>query len=112
MIAPRLDIPFTLEGPQDVADGAGGLVRTWVPLGTLWGALQAGNGRERLEGATGRATATHRVTFRAAPQGAPSRPGVRQRLRRGARVFRIVSVNEADPAGKYLECRVIEETTA
>jgi len=111
MTGQRLDLPFVLEAPVESADGAGGVTRDWAALGTLWGGLRAGAGRERLEGGTGLATATHTITVRAAPPGAPSRPDVRYRLRRGLRVFRIVSVRESGPMGKYLDCRVIEEAT-
>jgi len=111
-MSPRLDLPFVLEVPQETPDGAGGATRAWAALGTVWGELRAGRGEERLEGATGLARASHEIVVRAAPLGAPSRPGVRQRLRLGARVFRIVGVREAGPAAKYLECQVIEEATA
>lgn len=103
---------FTLEVPQETPDGAGGVAEVWVALGTVWGELRARLGGEGLEGEAGVSRATHSILVRGAPYGAPSRPTVRQRFRRGARVFRVVSVCEADPAARYLECRVIEEVTA
>lgn len=107
----RNALPFTLEAPEDLFDGAGGVTRVWAPKGTLWGQLKARGGRERLRGAAGVAETNLSVVVRGAPVGAPSRPDVRQRLRLGARLFRIVAVLEADPAGRQLECRVIEEVT-
>jgi head-tail adaptor len=108
----RVRIPFELEEPQENPDGAGGVRMSWAKRGTLWGELRAGAGQEALTGATGVATATHEVRVRGAPVGAPSRPGVRDRFRHGDRVFRIVSVREADALGTTLECRVVEEVTA
>ena len=112
MTAPDLRTAFVLEMPQEAADGAGGVREAWVALGTIWGELRGGNGGETLQGEIAVARATHSILVRGAPQGAPSRPTTRQRLRRGARVFRVISVREADSAGRFLECRVIEEETA
>ena len=112
MSAPDLRTAFVLEMPQEAADGGGGLRESWVAMGTVWGELRGGNGGESLQGEIAVARATHSILVRGAPQGAPSRPTTRQRLRRGARVFRVISVREADPAGRFLECRVIEEETA
>ncbi|KJS41681.1 MAG: tail protein, partial [Roseovarius sp. BRH_c41] len=49
------------------------------------------------------------ITVRAAPQGAASRPEAGQRLRDGARIFAILSVTEADGAGRYLSLWAQEE---
>lgn len=112
MTVPDPRTAFTLEGTQATPDAAGGFTEAWVALGTVWGELRGANGSEGLQGEVGVARATHSILVRGAPYGAPSRPAVRQRLRRGSRVFRVVSVREADPAGRFLECRVIEEVTA
>ena len=112
MSAPDLRTAFVLEMPQEAADGGGGLRESWVAMGTVWGELRGGNGGESLQGEIAIARSTHSILVRGAPHGAPSRPTIRQRLRRGARVFRVIAVREADPAGRFLECRVIEEETA
>ncbi|MCA8881879.1 MAG: head-tail adaptor protein [Rhodobacteraceae bacterium] len=109
-VDPRTE--FTLEVPQETADGAGGVTEIWVPTGQIWGDLRSRPGTERLAGEIGVSQATHSIFVRGAPYGAPSRPTVRQRFRRGVRVFRVVSVCEADPEARFLECRVIEEETA
>ncbi len=112
MTVPDPRTAFTLEGTQETPDGAGGVSEAWVALGTVWGELRGGNGSEGLQGEVGVARSTHSILVRGTPHGAPSRPTVRQRLRRGSRVFRVVSVREADPAGRFLECQVVEEETA
>ena len=43
------------------------------------------------------------MLVRTAPVDAPSRPRPGQRLRDGARVFRILTVAESDPTARYLE---------
>lgn len=53
-----------------------------------------------------------RITVRAAPQGAPSRPTPLQRFRDGARLFAIEAVTEADPEGRFLVCFAREEEGA
>jgi head-tail adaptor len=51
----------------------------------------------------------YRITVRAAPQGAPSRPKPSQRFRDGARIFSIDAVTESDPGGRFLVCFATEE---
>lgn len=103
----RLTRRMVLEGAQQVPDGSGGFVETWVALGTLWAEVKAGAGRERRgEGATVSAV-RHRVTVRAAPVGSSSRPLPGQRFRDGERVFGIEAVVEG--RGAYLVCTAREE---
>lgn len=83
---------LVLEAPADRPDGAGGRVRGWQTLGTLWGDVQAGQTRV----VDGVAVATLKITVRAAPFGAPSRPVAGQRFREGARVFRITGVADGE----------------
>ncbi len=93
---------LVLEAPVKVADGAGGTLRDWRKLGTLWGAMKYGPVRE--DG--GVAVVAVRITVRAAPQGAPSRPVAGQRLRDGERIFDILAVTEA---GDRLTCHAEEK---
>lgn len=53
-----------------------------------------------------------RITVRAAPHGAPSRPKPEQRFRAGNRIFRILAVGEADAGTHYLTCFAKEEVVA
>lgn len=102
---PNLTRRLLLEGPQRVADGAGGMTETWVPLGTVWAEVQPRTGRD----AAGLARIGYRITIRSAPQGAPSRPTPSQRFRDGTRVFSIDAVTESGPGGRFLVCFATEE---
>lgn len=108
----RLNRRLTLEEAQRLPDGGGGFRLTWVALGELWAAIAAGSGRERAGEDVMLSAVVHRITVRGAPVGAPSRPRPDQRFRDGGRIFRILAVSEADPAGAYLLCHAIEEEAA
>ena len=112
MKAPRLNRRLTLEAPQRVADGAGGFSESWVALGEMWAEVAPRTGRERSVGGTALSSVAHRITVRAAPVGAPSRPEVNQRFREGSRLFLIEAVVERDPDGRFLTCFAQEETVA
>jgi len=112
MTRPILSRTLVLEGPQRVADGAGGFVEAWVALGTLWAEVVAGAGREVAGQEVTLTSVPYRITVRGAPQGAPSRPRPEQRFRDGARVFHISAVSERDPGGRYLVCFAREEDPA
>ena len=112
MSAPRLSRKLVLEEAQRVPDGAGGHGLTWVALGTLWGLVEAGAGHERAGEFVTLSSVGYRITVRAAPQGAASRPKPEQRCRVGARIFRITAVTEEDAEGHYLTCFAQEEVLA
>ncbi|MGZ9809874.1 head-tail adaptor protein [Pseudoroseicyclus sp. H15] len=109
MKAPQLTRPLVLEAPERVADGAGGFTQGWAPLGTLWAEVALGSLAEAAGQGGPQARRRAKVTFRAAPLGAPSRPMPEQRLREGARVFRILSVGESDAGQRYLTALTEEE---
>jgi len=110
--APQLTRALVLESPVTVPDGAGGFSTTWQALGTLWAEIRAGSGRERLAALGPLGEVRLRITLRAAPHGSGRRPRPDQRLRDGARIFRILAVAEADAQGRYLICTAIEEAPA
>ncbi|MGR3460657.1 MAG: head-tail adaptor protein [Roseovarius sp.] len=112
MARPMLDRPLVLETPDRVADGAGGFTQVWAVRGTLWAALDVRTGREVAGEGLRLGRAGYRVTVRAAPQGAPSRPIPGQRLRDGARLFHILSVTESDAGRGYLTLWAEEEVVA
>lgn len=109
MSAPRLNRSLVLEGPVKTADGAGGHATVWEPLGVLWAEVKAGTGREVSASATTICRVPYRITVRAAPYGAASRPTPGQRFRDGARVFDITAVAEKDVAAQFLTCHATEE---
>ena len=109
--AAALKHPLVLEAPNYTPDGAGGMTETWVVQGQLWGALDPRGGSETGAGDLALSRGRWRITVRAAPEGAPSRPVPRQRFRLGVRLFRIRAVQEDGPAARYLRCDAVEEVT-
>lgn len=105
----NLNHPMTLEEAQRIPDGAGGYLETWAPLGTLWAELKAGSGNEAQGAGVSLSRTRYKITVRAAPQGAPSRPKPEHRFRYGTRLFRILSVAEVETAERYLTCLATEE---
>jgi SPP1 family predicted phage head-tail adaptor len=106
-----LNRKLTLETPDRVADGAGGYTITWAPLGELWAEIRPGTGRERALETLTVSNVPLRITLRAAPHDAPSRPRPDQRFREGERIFRILAVTEADAGTRYLTCFAQEEVS-
>lgn len=109
---PRLTRPLLLEARERAPDGMGGFTEIWAPRATLWAEVAPGSGR--VAGGEFHATATtpYRITLRSAPVGHPHRPQPGQRLRDGARMFRILAVSEADARGLYLMVSAVEEVVA
>lgn len=112
MSTPDLNRRLVLEETQNIPDGAGGFQKTWVALGTLWASVRPGTGRERGSDSATVTNVPYKITVRAAPHGAPSRPKADQRFREGARIFRITAVSDNDDNGRYLTCVVEEELAA
>ena len=112
MSVPHLTRPLTLEARQQVADGAGGFVETWVALGRLWAEMVPASGRDAAGAEITLGAVAFRITVRAAVPGAQSRPVPGQRFREGARVFAVLAVTERDVAGRYLSCYAREEVPA
>ena len=112
MNAPRLNRALHLEALARVPDGAGGYGDGWAALGTLWAEVKPGSGRAVAADPVTASVAAYRITVRAAPVGAPSRPRPDQRFREGVRVFRILAVAEADAEGRFLTCFAEEEVAA
>lgn len=108
----RLRRKLVLEAPQNVANGAGGFTVAWAILGTLWGEVQPGSGRELAGVEVVMASVPYKITVRGAPVGAVRRPKPEQRLRDGTRVFTILAVTEHDQDAQYLTCFAREEVPA
>jgi head-tail adaptor len=112
MSVPQLNRALVLEALARVPDGAGGYADSWVAVGTLWAELRPGGGRAVAVDPVAASGAAYRITVRAAPVGAPSRPRADQRFREGVRLFRILAVAEADAEGRFLTCFAQEEVAA
>lgn len=111
MARPNLTRSLLLEAPTRLPDGAGGYSEGWVQLGRHWAeVLAVGAGGEAAGVATVLSRVRYRITVRAAPVGSTARPLADQRFRDGTRIFRILSVAERDPGGRYLVCLSEEET--
>jgi SPP1 family predicted phage head-tail adaptor len=84
-----LNRPLVLEAPDETADGAGGVIRSYEAVATLWASVEPVAARGDVVAAQPGATVTHRIVIR-------HRADVttRHRLRDGARVFRIVAIRE------------------
>lgn len=108
----RLSRRLVLEERRALADGLGGVTETWAALGTLWAEVLPGAGREVAGEEVVLSSVPCRITVRGAPVGNPRRPRAEQRFRDGLRMFRILSVVERDPAGRYLVCVAREEVAA
>jgi head-tail adaptor len=86
-----------LEVPLETADGAGGVARSFAAGPPLWASVTPASARNAVDADATAATVTHRIVIRAGPN-----ITTRHRLRRGARVFRILSVREQDASGTFL----------
>ena len=104
-----LNRKLVLEAAERISDGAGGFVETWSARGTHWAELRPGTGNESRGVLTALSRVPYRITVRATPPGADSRPRPEQRFREGTRVFHILAVTERDPGGRYLTCHAEEE---
>ena len=108
MTIPQMTRALVLEHPVQTPDGAGGFATDWQALGVIWAAIRPGAARETAN----LSRVAYRITLRAAPYGAPSRPEAGQRFRQGVRLYQIEAVADADPKGLYLTCTTSEEVAA
>lgn len=99
---------FVLETRERSPDGSGGYHVRWRGLGVIWASVKARSSRQDFIAGEARPRVLYRFTVRASPVGSPSRPTPDQRLRENDRIFRILTVSEADRAGQYLELSVEE----
>ncbi|WP_308916794.1 head-tail adaptor protein [Jannaschia sp. LMIT008] len=90
--------------PDHVGDGAGGLSRTWVEVGALWGDVQARSGSLRVTELGADPRLKVRIVIHGVPDDHPSRPRQGDRLRDGGRLFEVEAVHAIDHRGRYLGC--------
>nr|WP_281502894.1 phage head closure protein [Ancylobacter crimeensis] len=98
---------FVHETAVETADGMGGVVRSFIPVDALWGAIESSASRSDLDAVADRPVAvlTHRVTLRGRSEVAPG-----DRLRLGARRLVVGAVHDPDGRGRIVECLCTEET--
>mgnify|MGYP002653473144 CR=1 FL=1 len=109
MAAPKLMVPLTLEAKDRQPDGMGGYRVVWRVLGLVHGQLSSGSGRMRGAEAGPESVTQWKITLRAFPPGDPRRPVPGQRLRMGARIFRIDALAEEGAVGRHLVVVAQEE---
>jgi head-tail adaptor len=95
---------LTLEKVMRTADGAGGYVEVWAPVGVLWANVDARSGRERNGSGAPISVVRYRIVVRSAPEGSDMRPRADQRFTDGTHAYVIDAVAPHDEAGFYLEC--------
>jgi SPP1 family predicted phage head-tail adaptor len=94
----------TLQAPVEAPDLAGGVARGWMPVATLWAAIEPLASAPVLLGDAPTSRTTHRVVLR-------WRAGVAagMRLAEGARLFSIRSALDPDERRRRLVLLVEEE---
>ena len=94
---------LVLEAPDETADGAGGFVRDYETVATLWASVEPTAARGDVVAAQLGATVTHRIVIRYSAD-----ITTRHRFRDGARVYRIVTIHER--SRRWLDIRAEERT--
>jgi SPP1 family predicted phage head-tail adaptor len=89
--------------PEETADSAGGVVRTWTALATVWAAIEPLGASDALVADKHLGALTHRIRLRPRTE-----LTLNHRLRLGARVYLIRALREIED-GRLLECLVAEE---
>lgn len=97
----RLDLESVVETP----DGQGGVTLSHVVTASLWARLEPVTADLEELGHVERQAVTHRIWIRHSESVAPG-----MRFCKGARIFTIRTVHDPDDRGRYLVCRVTEES--
>ncbi len=92
------------QAPADVADGAGGVVRSFVTVGRLWGVVEDSGAAFGLGEDRPRGVLTVNITVRA-----PHAIAVGERLVLGSRIFEVEAVSDPDGRRRFSRCRCREE---
>jgi SPP1 family predicted phage head-tail adaptor len=89
---------LTLEAPVENPDGAGGVIRTYESVTTLWASVTPLSARTPRDAEQAGGTITHRIGVRVRADNT-----TRHRFRDGARVFRIIGLRDRDGRGRFLQ---------
>jgi head-tail adaptor len=87
--AGTLDRRLVLEAPAETDDGAGGVVRDYETVTSLWAQVTPVRARPDIAADSLAALVTHRIVVRA-----PRPLNTLNRFRDGARIFRVVAFRE------------------
>lgn len=88
-----------LEEPLRTPDGGGGVSISWSPAATVWGAVHAKTGIEKLSAGRNSSKISHEITIRYRDGVLPS-----MRFRQDGRVFEILAVLTLDQEKRWLRC--------
>lgn len=99
----KLNRRLVLEEPVIVPDGAGGVVRSWQTLATLWAALLPVSANNVMVADGAAVTVTHRITIRGGPE-----VTARHRFRLGARIFQVIALRDRDGDGRFIDIEAEE----
>lgn len=88
---------LALEAPVEIADGAGGVARSYSAVATLWAEVTPVSAALALEAERLGARITHRIGVRFSDD-----ITTKHRFRDGDRIFRIVSLRDRDGRKRFL----------
>ena len=94
---------LVLEAPAEADDGAGGVVRAYDNIATVWAAIMPVALSEQIAAEALGARLTHRIVFRAGVD-----VTTRHRFKLGSRVFRVVAIRDPDETGRFHEIHAEE----
>jgi SPP1 family predicted phage head-tail adaptor len=93
-------VRLALEKPQETPDAAGGVLRTFAPVATLWAKVEPLQAQERVAADSVGQSLTHRITLRWTALADAS-----CRFRLGSsRVFTVRTVIDPDETRRTLQC--------
>ena len=94
---------LVLEAPVESADGAGGVVRSYSAVATLWVSVTPVSAAREIEAARLGARVTHRLHLRFSGD-----ITLHHRFRDGSRIYRIVTLRDRDGSKRFLEIEAEE----
>lgn len=94
----------TIMAADDVADGAGGFVRTWTAIAEAFARIKARRRRETVDDGRQVGIVTHIVTMRRRGDVAGD-----MRLVADGVSYRVLAVEDADPLRRFIDCWCEEE---
>ena len=89
---------LVLEAPVESADGAGGVVRSYSTVATLWAEVTPVSAARAIEAERLGARITHRIGIRYSTD-----ITTRHRFRDGSAVYRIVSLRNRDGGNRFVD---------
>lgn len=100
----ELRVELTLERMEQVPDAIGGFSENWLAVGLLFAMVEPLSARSRFGADQTLEDVSHRITIR---HRADVTSGMR--LRRGDRLFEVVTAHDPDETGRYLVLRAREK---